>query len=76
MTHTPPTAKEIAAAIKGRLREAGVSHAEAAGALGMERATLNRRLNGHRPLTTDDLLVLANLLDTTVQDLTTVEAAA
>ena len=73
MSNTPPTTSQIAAAIKGRLREAGVSHETAAQALGMERATLNRRLNGHYPLTSADLLSLAHLLGVSVADLVTVE---
>lgn len=76
MTHTPPRiSAPIAEAIKGRLREAGISHETAADALGIERATLNRRLNGHRTLTADDLLILADLLSVPVADLMAGEAA-
>lgn len=75
MTHTP-TAGEIAAGIKDRLRSAGISHDDAAAALGITRSTLNRRLNGHRPLQSTDLLTLAVLLGTTIEDLVTVRTTA
>jgi len=75
MAYTP-TASEIAEAIKNRLRDAGITQQGAADYLGMERATLSRRLNAHQPLTTPDLLGLASLLGTTLADLTSVEETA
>ena len=69
MTDTNPTAAGIAAVVKEALRVAGVSHAQAADAIGIERQTLNRRLNGHYPLTSGDLVAIASLLGTTVSAL-------
>lgn len=70
MTHTP-TPTDIAGAIKGRLREAGISQTAVADALGIDRSALNRRLNGHQPITSTDLLALAELLNVSVAALVT-----
>jgi len=69
MTETNPTPAGIAAVVKEALRVAGISHEQAAAAIGIERQTLNRRLNGHSSLRTDDLVVIANLLNIDVRKL-------
>lgn len=69
MTNTPTTRADLAATIKGRLRGAGITDEAAAVALGIERATLNRKINAKAPLTGDDLLGLAHLLGIDMADL-------
>jgi len=69
MTNTPTTRKALAATIKGRLRGAGITDEAAAEALGIERSTLNRKINGLAPLKDVDLLGLAALLGVDMADL-------
>jgi transcriptional regulator with XRE-family HTH domain len=65
-TQTPA---DVAATVKHRLKAAGISDAVVATEVGIRRQTINRRLNGHAPLDTRDLVVIAGLLGITVEAL-------
>lgn len=66
-----PTPADVAAAVKYRLKKAGVSDAAVAAATGNRRQTVNRKLNGHSLLTSADLVTIAGLLGITVEALVT-----
>ena len=59
----------IAAALKKRLREAGVAQGDVATELGVSRSKVTERLNGLRPLDTDIIDVSAHLIGTTPRSL-------
>ena len=69
-----PTAEDVAATVKRRLRDAGISDAAVAAATGARRQTVNRKLNGRSLLTSADLVVIAGMLGITVQTLVTAPA--
>lgn len=59
----------IAAALKKRLREAGVAQGDVATELGVSRSKVTERLNGLRALDTDIIDVSAQLLGTSPKSL-------
>lgn len=68
MADTQTTA-DVAAAVKHRLKAAGISDAEVATARGIQRQTVNRKLNGRALLDAGDLVTIAGLLGITVETL-------
>lgn len=57
------------AKIFGLMKEKGIKQKEAAEKIGISRTTFNLKLNGKYKFTADEILKLARLLGTTVENL-------
>lgn len=63
------TSRSIAAHVSAALSTAGIPQREVASRTGIPITTLSRRLTGHSPFNTNELALIADLLDTTVSRL-------
>jgi transcriptional regulator with XRE-family HTH domain len=62
MTQAPPTRQIVAAEVRAAMGRAHVTATTLAPAIGISRAGLSERLNGHRPFDTDQLAAIAKVL--------------
>jgi transcriptional regulator with XRE-family HTH domain len=58
----PPTRQVVAAEVRAAMGRAHVTATTLAPAIGISRAGLSERLNGHRPFDTDQLVAIADVL--------------
>lgn len=70
------TARGIARNVSAALRSADISQRDAAALTGIAINTLSRRLTGNSPFKVDELALIAEILGTTVHDLTDTRRAA
>lgn len=63
MNTTNTNQRITAAAVRSNLARTYTTITEAATELGISRSTLSRKVNGHTPFKTDEIRILANLMD-------------
>ena len=63
MNTTNTNQRITAAAVRSNLARTYTTITEAATELGISRSTLSRKVNGHTPFKTDEIRLLANLMD-------------
>jgi transcriptional regulator with XRE-family HTH domain len=73
---TRPTTQRVAANVRAELAVRRISGTALAGALGITRSTMARRLRGDTPWPVDDLERIAEFLNVTVDSLLSERAAA